>query len=164
MPQPRITDVTTKIDIYPEAALGLGAAARMWLENKTSSDIDRVAVTLWPVDLITPLPRPHIQVKQLSFRRRPDARSSKIRRWASTSTNFPRRCRRTAAFSLIYALQYDNPGFENAQPNTDIVHNGSFVNDRYLPYIGYAHEHRVDRRQHAPQPWPGQSPADAEAR
>ncbi len=41
---------------------------------------------------------------------------------------------------LDFALQYDNPGFENSQPNTDIVRNGSFINDRYLPYVGYAPE------------------------
>ena len=41
---------------------------------------------------------------------------------------------------LDYAIRYDNPGFENAGPNTDIVHNGSFINDRYGPYIGYAPE------------------------
>jgi ABC-2 type transport system permease protein len=41
---------------------------------------------------------------------------------------------------LDYDLQYDNPGFQNDAPNTDIVENGSFINDRYGPYIGYAQE------------------------
>jgi hypothetical protein len=45
-----------------------------------------------------------------------------------------------ARIQLDYSLQYDNPGFENSQPNTDIIHNGSFLNDRYGPYIGYAQE------------------------
>ena len=38
----------------------------MWLENKTDVNIDRVAITLWPIDL-SPLPPLHIKVNQLSF-------------------------------------------------------------------------------------------------
>ena len=39
---------------------------------------------------------------------------------------------------LDFSLEYDNPGFVNSRPNTDIVHNGSFLYDSYLPYIGYS--------------------------
>ena len=45
LPQPRITDVTTQMDIYPEKR-SLSVSGTMWLENRTSSDIDRIAVTL----------------------------------------------------------------------------------------------------------------------
>jgi ABC-type transport system involved in multi-copper enzyme maturation permease subunit len=65
LPQPRITEVSTRIDIYPEQR-SASTSGTMWLENKTSADIDRIAVTLWPSN-IAPLPRPHMQVKKLSF-------------------------------------------------------------------------------------------------
>ena len=62
---------------------------------------------------------------------------------------------------LDFAVQYDNPGFENSRPNTDIVHNGTFINDRYSPYIGYApdieltddstrHKHGLDKARRLP--------------
>ena len=60
LPQPRITDVNTQSISIP-TALGRRFSGTMWLENKTSSDIDRVALTIWPVDL-APLPLPHIEV------------------------------------------------------------------------------------------------------
>ena len=137
LPQPRITDVTTEIDIYPEKR-SVSAHGTLWLENKTSSDIDRVAITIWPQDL-APLPRPHIQVKQLSFA---GGQAALIE---DPSLGFylyklPRPLPPQGRIQLDYSLQYDNPGFENSQPNTDIVHNGSFINDRYFPYIGYAPE------------------------
>ena len=65
LPQPRITEASTRIDIYPEQR-SASTSGTMWLENKTSADIDRIAVTLWPSN-IAPLPRPHMQVKKLSF-------------------------------------------------------------------------------------------------
>jgi len=40
LPQPRITDVTMQMDIYPEKR-SLSINGTMWLENKTTSDIDR---------------------------------------------------------------------------------------------------------------------------
>jgi ABC-type transport system involved in multi-copper enzyme maturation permease subunit len=45
LPQPRITDVATQIDIDPEQR-SASVSGTLWLENKTSSDIDRIAVTL----------------------------------------------------------------------------------------------------------------------
>ncbi len=135
LPQPRITDVTTHIDIYPDQR-SVSVHGTMWLENKTSSDIDQVAVTLWPVDL-APLPRPHLQVKQLGF---VGGQTALIE---DPTLGFylyklPTPLPPHGRIELDYALEYDNPGFDNSQPNTDIVRNGTFVNDRYHPYIGYA--------------------------
>ena len=42
-----------------------------------------------------------------------------------------------ARLALDFDLAYPNPGFVNSMPNGDIVHNGSFVNSSYLPFIGY---------------------------
>jgi ABC-type transport system involved in multi-copper enzyme maturation permease subunit len=137
LPQPRITDVSTQVDIYPEKR-SLTVRGTMWLENKTTSNIDRVALTIWPVDLI-PVPMPHIKIEQLSFA---GGQTAILEDPAhgfylyKLPTPLPPHGR----VQLTYALQYDNPGFENDQPNTDIVHNGTFVNDRYAPYIGYAQE------------------------
>ena len=93
-------------------------------------------MTLWPVDL-APLPRPHLQVKQLGF---VGGQTALIE---DPSLGFylyklPTPLPPHGRIELDYALEYDNPGFDNSQPNTDIVRNGTFVNDRYHPYIGYA--------------------------
>ena len=135
LPQPRITEVSTRIHIYPEQR-SASTSGTMWLENKTSADIDRIAVTLWPSN-IAPLPRPHMQVKKLSF---VGGQTALVE---DPSVGFylyklPAPILPHGRIQLDFALQYDNPGFENSQPNADIVHNGSFLYDSYLPYIGYS--------------------------
>lgn len=135
LPQPRITDVNVHLDFYPDQrAIAVGGT--QWLENKTDTPIDRVAITLWPGNL-APLPMPHIKVDRLSFGSGQTAEVEDpahgfylYKLWAPLAPH--------ARIPLEFALRYDNPGFENSQPNTDIAENGSFVTDSYLPYIGYS--------------------------
>ena len=136
-PQPRITDVTTQVDFYP-GQRSLAMHGTLWLENKTSSSIDQVAITLWPVDLV-PLPMPHIRVEKLAFvgGQTPVIQDPALGFYVY---KLPQPLPPHGRIQLDYAVRYDNPGFQNDAPNTDIVENGSFVNDRYGPYIGYAPE------------------------
>ncbi|HSY13845.1 MAG TPA: M1 family aminopeptidase [Verrucomicrobiae bacterium] len=137
LPQPRITDVKTEVDFYPERR-AFSMRGTMWLENKTSTPIDQVAITLWPVDLI-PLPRLHMQVNKLNFvgGQTPIIEDAAL---GFYQYKLPNALPPNGRIQLDYDLQYDNPGFQNDAPNTDIVENGSFINDRYGPYIGYAQE------------------------
>ena len=158
LPQPRITDVSSHYDIYPDQR-SVSISGTMTLENKTDSPIDRIAITLWPVDL-APLPRPHIKVNRLSFA---SGQSVVI---DDPSLGFylyqlPQPLAPHSRIQLDFAVQYDNPGFQNSAPNTDIVGNGTFINDRYSPYIGYApdieltddstrHKHGLDKGRRLP--------------
>jgi ABC-2 type transport system permease protein len=137
LPQPRITDVKTEVDFYPERR-AFSMRGTMWLENKTSTPIDQVAITLWPVDLI-PLPRLHMQVNKLNFvgGQTPIIEDAAL---GFYQYKLPNALPPNGRIQLDYDLRYDNPGFQNDAPNTDIVENGSFINDRYGPYIGYAQE------------------------
>jgi ABC-2 type transport system permease protein len=125
------------VDFYPEQR-AFSMRGSMWLENKTSTPIDRVAITLWPVDLI-PLPRLHMQVNKLSFvgGETPIIEDPALGFYLY---KLPKPLPPQGRIQLDYDLRYDNPGFQNDAPNTDIVENGSFINDRYGPYIGYAQE------------------------
>ena len=158
LPQPRITDVTAQYDIYPDQR-SVAISGTMWLQNKTDSPIEQVAITIWPVDL-TPLPRPHIKVNRLSFA---GGQSTMIE---DPSVGFylyklPQPLAPHDRIQLDFAVQYDNPGFDNSRPNTDIVQNGTFINDRYSPYVGYApdieltddsmrHKHGLDKARRLP--------------
>ena len=158
LPQPRITDVSSHYDIYPNKR-SVSVSGTMWLENKTNTNIDRIAITIWPVDL-APLPRPRIKVKQLNFAGGQTALID------DPSLGFylyklPQPLPPHGRIPLTFALEYDNPGFDNSRPNTDIVRNGTFINDRYSPYIGYApdielmddstrHKHGLDKARRLP--------------
>jgi len=158
LPQPRITDVSSHYDIYPDKR-SVSIHGTMWLENKTDTNIDRVAITIWPVDL-APLPPPHIKINQLSFAGGQTALID------DSSLGFylyelPQPLPPHGRIPLTFAVEYDNPGFGNSRPNTDIVRNGTFINDRYSPYIGYApdieltddstrHKHGLDKARRLP--------------
>ena len=158
LPQPRITDVSSHYDIYPYNR-SVSISGTMWLENKTDTNVDQVAVTIWPVDL-APLPQPHIKVNRLSFT---GGQTAVIddRSLGFYLYKLPQPLPPHGRILLTFAVQYDNPGFENSRPNTDIVRNGTFINDRYSPYIGYApdieladdstrHKHGLDKARRLP--------------
>jgi ABC-2 type transport system permease protein len=134
MPQPRTTDVNMQIDLDPANRV---AAIRgtEWLENKTGASIDRIAVTIWPQDL-APIPLPHIQIDKLNFEGgqtplvEDPAHGFYLYRLATPLASHAR-------IALEFSLTYPNPGFVNSRPNTDIVHNGSFLNSSYIPFVGY---------------------------
>jgi ABC-2 type transport system permease protein len=135
LPQPHITDIVTQIDIYPDRRI-VHVSGQMMLENKTTSNIEQVALTLWPGNL-TPLPRPHIKIDRLSLA------SGQTAVVEDPSLGFylyklPAPLAPHGRVQLDFALLYDNPGFNNSRPNHDIVRNGSFITDSYLPYIGYS--------------------------
>jgi hypothetical protein len=158
LPQPRIIDVSSHYDIYP-AKRSVSISGTMWLENKTDVNIDRVAITIWPVDL-APLPPPHIKVTQLSFAGGQTALVDDPL-LGFYLYKLPQALPPHGRISLTFAVEYDNPGFENSRPNTDIVRNGTFINDRYSPYVGYApdieltddstrHKHGLDKARRLP--------------
>jgi len=134
LPQPRITDIQTDIDLYPDRRLAV-FRGKEWLENKTESPIDRIAVTLWPED-VDVIPRPRIEVRTLSIEggQTPIIEDAALGFYLyRLSQPLPPHGR----IALDFALEYPNRGFVNSNPNGDIVHNGSFVSGSYLPFIGY---------------------------
>ena len=40
--------------------------------------------------------------------------------------------------ALDFSVRYENVGFVNSNPNLDITYNGSLLDDRYLPFVGYS--------------------------
>jgi ABC-2 type transport system permease protein len=134
LPQPRITDVQVSVDLYPNRRLAV-FRGKEWLENKTDAPVKRVAVTIWPED-VDVIPRPHVDVQTLQFEggQTPLIADPALGFYMySLAKPLPPHGR----IALDFALAYPNPGFVNSAPNTDIVHNGSFVSGSYLPFIGY---------------------------
>ena len=133
----------------------------MWLENKTSSDIDRVAVTLWPVDLI-PLPRPHIQVNQLSF---VGGQTALIE---DPTLGFylyqlPAPLPPHGRIELDYALAIRQSGFRELAAKHRHRSQRNLHQRSLWPLHRIRARHRVDRRQHAPSPRTGEGETAAQA-
>lgn len=157
LPHPRITDMKLNIDLEPGKSVVVQGT--LMLQNKTSVNIDRVAVTIWPTDL-APLPRQHIQIGKLEFT------GGQTTVLQDDSLGFyiyqlPVPLPPQGRIALDFSLKYENAGFVNSNPNTDIVNNGSFLNNAYAPYIGYGsyveltddgtrHQHGIDTLRRMP--------------
>jgi ABC-type transport system involved in multi-copper enzyme maturation permease subunit len=128
LPLPKIVDVRTKVDIFPkERRVEIDGVDQ--LVNRGSSPIQEVFVRLNPRATIRSLALgvPHersvtdgetgVQVLYLKEPLAPGARTE-----------------------LTYHLSYLNPGFENEESDTRIVGNGTFIDGRYLPALGYSRE------------------------
>ena len=138
LPQPRITDVNVQLDFYPDQR-SVAVRGTMWLENKTDTPIDRVAITLWPDNLCALAAAAH-QDRSPQLRGRADRRCRRSRaRLLSLQASYPA-CRRMGASSLISRCNTTIPASRIRSPIPTSSDNGSFVNDRYLPYIGYAQD------------------------
>jgi ABC-2 type transport system permease protein len=135
IPQPKITDINTQIDLDP-ANRSVQMQGTMMLENKTSSTLDRVAITVLPVDL-APVPPPHREIHNLTFAggQTPLLEDNALGFYVYR-LNTPLAPHGRIAFD--YSVSYKNIGFVNSMPNLDITYNGTFLNDRYAPFIGYA--------------------------
>jgi ABC-2 type transport system permease protein len=158
VPQPKITDISTQIDLDP-ANRSVNMRGTMMLENKTSSAIDRVAITVLPVDL-APVPPPHRDIHKLEFAggQTPILEDNALGFYVYR-LNMPLPPGGRIAFD--YSVSYKNIGFVNSNPNLDITYNGTFLNDRYAPFIGYAadieltddstrHKHGLDKAKRMP--------------
>lgn len=134
MPEPRLTDMNLHIDLDTQHRVAEFSGS-MWLENKTSSAIDRVALTIWPED-ISPLSRPIIEVRKLNFAggQTPVIQDGALGFYVFLLGSSLPPGGRT---ELRFDLRYPNPGFVNGVANGDIVNNGSFVSNAYVPYVGY---------------------------
>ncbi len=93
LPHPRITDVKMNVDLVPGKSVVIQGT--MMLENKTSVNIDRVAVTVWPFGL-APLPRQHVRGQQAAIRWR-------------TNRSFAGRQPRLLPLSTAYAVAASRP-------------------------------------------------------
>jgi ABC-2 type transport system permease protein len=136
LPEPRLTDLNVQDDLDPER-LTAKVQGRMWMENKTDAPMDLVALSLWPSGPTEPHPRPHIEVERLNFAGgqtaviEDPALGFYLYRLAAPLAPHER-------VALDFSINYPNPGFVNANPNTDIAHNGSFIDGSYVPYVGYS--------------------------
>jgi ABC-2 type transport system permease protein len=136
-PQPKITDLNTQIDLYPKREVA-DIRGTMMLQNKTASPIDQVFLTVWPLDL-APIPRGHFKVEKLELAggEKVLLRDDKLGFYIyQLPTPLPPQGR----VALDFAIEYANKGFVNSRPNTDIVANGSFLSNAYMPFIGYEAE------------------------
>ncbi|MFD2786943.1 ABC transporter permease/M1 family aminopeptidase [Hymenobacter rubripertinctus] len=156
VPQPRVTAVSLNTEIFPSTR-AVRFRGEFMLVNKHPQALDSVIVSL-------PIER-NPRVRSLTLGAPGQATL------ALNDTTFGFRIYRLArplapgdSLALTLDLFYQERGFPNAGSNTDIVQNGTFINNGYLPGLGYREEAELsddqDRKNYGLQPKPRMARVD----
>jgi hypothetical protein len=126
--QPKITDVTVTVDLYPSEQR-VRMKGRYALQNRSGRPIETIHLLLLQSD------RLRIGTLQFSAPAQivTDDRATGLRSYRLATPLAPQ-----ALLALDFDLEIPSEGFANATSTTDVVYNGSFVNGMaVLPVIGY---------------------------
>ncbi|WP_310395956.1 M1 family aminopeptidase [Hymenobacter sp.] len=148
--QPRITAVDLTTELFPSAR-AVRFRGQFTLVNKHARALDSVIVNI-PVEQ-------HPRVRALAVGTPGQATL------ALNDTTFGLRIYRLArplapgdSLALTLDLFYQERGFPNAGSNTDLVYNGTFVSNNYLPGLGYREDTELagdqDRKNYGLKPKP----------
>ncbi len=132
VPQPRVTDVSLEVDIYPEERR-VDVRGDVVLQNKTDEPIDEVHLTHdWRVDLTD------VEIAGATC-----GLADGKHRFSIYELGEP--LEPGQSIELTYAGSITNPGFVNGHSNVRVVENGTFLDSSHLvPFIGYASEQELD--------------------
>jgi len=127
-PQPKITDVTLTVDLYPSEQR-VRMKGRYALQNRSQQAIDRIHLLFLQSD--------RLQIDTLQFSQPAqivtDDRPIGLRTYKLSTPLAPQ-----ATLALDFDLEIPTRGFTNSGSMTDVVYNGSFVNGQaVLPVVGY---------------------------
>jgi len=125
LPQPRITDVQADVDIFPQTR-ALDIRGRYTIVNKTGQPIRDLHVTTNPDLTSTKISIPGARVSM------DDAKGG----YTIYRLDPPLAPGATSSIAFVSTLRLS--GFVNNRSNTDVVANGTFINNQaYFPHIGY---------------------------
>jgi ABC-type transport system involved in multi-copper enzyme maturation permease subunit len=140
VPQPRITEVATEVDIFPEQRR-VRIRGSYTLTNKTEQKIADLHLSI----------APEVGIEEIELPSHTVARDDRRLGYRICTLEEP--LLPGATVEMGFDLEITNPGFVNNNPNDLVVANGTFFTSRdYMPILGYRQwlelERRTDRRKH----------------
>ncbi|MGZ7079779.1 MAG: M1 family aminopeptidase, partial [Thermoanaerobaculia bacterium] len=125
LPQPKITDAQANVDIYPERR-AVTIRGSYTMVNKTNAPLTELHVTMNP-DTESKITIPTATVK------------SADKDFGYTIYKLDPPMQPGAMLPMQYTINITNRGFVNGVSNTDVVENGTFLNNfSYFPHLGYS--------------------------
>ncbi|MEQ1517855.1 MAG: M1 family aminopeptidase, partial [Usitatibacteraceae bacterium] len=135
-PQPRVTAVSVKTDLYPREQRARMAGSYC-LKNKNEQPVDTVWLGFVQDDLVF-----HKLEFDVPAELQENDEKTAVRRYKLKTPLAP-----GAEMTLNFDLELVTHGFTNTGSNTQVVYNGTFINGRILPVIGYQENFELARDQ-----------------
>ncbi len=154
-PQPKVVAVRIAVDLFPHQHR-VRAKGAYTLRNKTASPVSELYMTL-PEDLILHEMRGSVPLTLADSQRPLDWQRYTLARPLAPGDTM----------TLDFDVEYAPRGFRNGGEDGTVVDNGTFIDSRYLPHIGYD-EHGeltqdLDRKRHGLAPKPRMHDLDDKA-
>ena len=130
LPQPKVTAVDSKIDIFPERR-SFSGTGRYTMQNKTSSPISQVHIT-----------DANQAVSQIHFDRRFHLVSRATRDSYSIYALEPP-LNPGDVLTFTFTVSHTTRGFRDGNEPAEFAFNGTFFDASYFPYIGYSPEGEI---------------------
>ncbi|MBT9393503.1 hypothetical protein KLP40_10050 [Hymenobacter sp. NST-14] len=128
-PQPRIVAVEVQVDLFPEQQEA-HVRGQYWLRNKTRAALDTVILNMPSNE--------QVRIRQLQLGAGGSAAVLADSVLGFYVQRLPQSLAPGDSLALTFDLYYDAPGFEQQTARTNIVANGTFVNNDNLPHLGYS--------------------------
>ncbi len=130
LPQPKVTRVDVRVDIYPRRG-EFAATGTLELQNKSS----------------VPIPAVHVsgdeRLRSVSFDQ-PATRSLVDDETSYFVYELATPLAPGETLTLSFASEQDYPGFSDDGEPTDVVANGTFFNSSFMPWIGYQRRNEIE--------------------
>ncbi len=128
LPQPRITGIDLKVDIYPSKR-DFMAEGYFILKNKTSQAITDIHIQ----ENITP----ELKTENLKFDRKYGVKE-KFDKFKYTIYTLEQPLQPGDSLRMDFKTSFNTKGFvETSRSNTQVIFNGTFFNNTYFPSLGY---------------------------
>jgi len=131
LPQPKIIDVDTRIEMYPERRSFEGTGVFV-LQNKTAGPISGIHIT-----------NQQQSVKEVSFDR-PFHQVSQSPRALYTIYSLERPLLPGETMKMTFQVGYESRGFKDGNERAELAYNGMFFDSSYFPTIGYDRNVELD--------------------
>lgn len=145
--QPKITNVKLNVELYPKSRQ-FSAEGFFILRNKSKKPIDQIHIQCFPSDDMAP------EYMKLSQASKLDSRFVKDFHYYIYHLARPLLPDDSLKFS--FSLKYDTKGFRNDKGDMRVVYNGTFLDQNYLPTLGYNEEYELstddDRKKYGLKP------------
>ena len=128
VPQPRITDINLKVDVFP-ASRDFTAEGYFILKNKTNAPISDIHIQQNASSLI--------KLEKLEFNKKNGVKE-KFDKFKYTIYQLSEPLQPGDSVRMDFKTVFKTEGFtENRSSNTDVIYNGTFFNNLYFPTLGY---------------------------
>ena len=134
LPQPKITDVSLAVELYPESR-SYEIKGTYTLKNTSNQPIAEVH--------IQKLLASHVTLKNINFEGGAIADST-YREFDYTKYRLAKPLNSGDSIKMDFEQSYYPEGFEDENSDTQLVYNGSFFNNSILPSLGYNRKYEIN--------------------